>query len=764
MGMHTIAAMESALAEQFEAGKAAASAAVDADAPRLVTISRRAFLLCSGGVSIGIAFGVAPFAVRRAEAQMAAEFAPNAWVKIARNGIATIVSPASEMGQGTMTAMPLLLAEEMDLDWSRCRAVQASYRPKDYGNPRFGGGMTTGASRTTQGYYEIIRLAGLQARNVMIANAAEKWGVPAAECTTQPHRVVHTPTKRVMSYGDIAAFAKAPADLPKLDKAALKPMSQFRLIGKDVMRVDVPDKSTGRLNYGIDTRLPNMLYGAVLRAPVQGEKPETVDDTAARAIPGVRQIVRLPYGVGVLADDTWAAQRGKQALRVTWTNTSPARKYDSTKAMGEFLERARKLDDGGVAMASEGDAKGAIAKGASDAGAKQFTAEYTAEHCYHACLEPMNATAVVNGERVEVWAPSQSGFFVMGALTRVAGFKPENCTVHIQQIGGGFGRRVEADYALDAALLARAVDGRPVKVTWSREDDVANDKFRPLVVQHLSAAVDAAGAITGLRHRIVAESIYARAAPPLFQQAGGKDLPTCEGFETKYDIHNHLCEYLREQRSIDVGFWRAVGGGYTKFAMETFIDEIAAGVNKDPLQLRMELLAKQPRARAVLEEVARMAGYRPGNARRGDRALGVAYSDMWNVHMGCIVEVSVDRATGKVRVHEVWGALDCGHAVQPLNVARQVEGGVAWGVSSALMERLTIKDGVVQQGNFNDYPVLRADEMPKVNVKVMATDNYPGGVGEIGVTPVPPAIANALFVLTGKRMRALPFNAAELRA
>lgn len=764
MGQNVIAAVEQSIREELVQQSGAQPDVTDAPAadasPRFVKISRRAFLLSAGGVSVGIAFGVSPFGARRVEAQGAGAeaFEPNAWVRIARNGTATIVSPASEMGQGTLTSMPLLLAEEMDLDWSRCRPVQASYRPKDYGNPRFGGGMTTGASRTTQGYYEIIRLAGLQARQVMIINAANKWGVPASECSTQPHRVVHGPSRRSMSYGEIAAFATVPADLPKFDKGALKPMKEFRLIGKDVMRVDVPDKSTGRLKYGIDTVMPNMLHGAVLRPPVQGEKPETVDDSAARAVPGVRQIVRLPYGVGVLADNTWAAQQGKRALRVGWTNTSPARKYDSAKAMEEFLVRARNLDDGGVAMANEGDAKGAIS-----GAARTFTAEYASEHCYHACLEPMNATAVVTGEKIEIWAPSQSPFFIMGGLTRVAGFKPENITAHIQQIGGGYGRRVEADYILDAAFLARAADGRPVKVTWSREDDVANDKFRPLVAQHLSAGVDASGKIVGLRHRMVAESIYARAAPPLFQQAGGKDLPATEGFETKYDIHNHLAEYLREQRNVDVGFWRAVGGGYTKFAMEAFIDEIAAATNKDPLALRLELLAKQPRGRAVLEEAARMAGWTPGNARRGDRALGIAYSDMWNSHMGAVVEVSVDRRTGKVRVHEVWAACDCGHAVQPLNVARQIEGGVAWGVSSALLERLTIKDGVVQQSNFNDYLVLRGDEMPRVNVKVIPTDNYPGGVGEIGVTPIPPAIANAIAVLTGKRMRRLPFETAELR-
>ena len=376
-------------------------------------------------------------------------------------------------------------------------------------------------------------------------------------------------------------------------------------------------------------------------------------------------------------------------------------------------------------------------------------------------MEPMNATALVTGDKIEIWAPSQSPFFIVGGLTRVLGFRPENVTANITLLGGGFGRRVENDYILDAGILAKAMEGKPVKVIWSREDDVQNDKFRPLVAQHLSAGLDDKGNIVAFRHRIVAESIYARVAPPLFQQAGGKDQPVCEGAEINYDVHNHLVEYLREQRGIDVGFWRAVGPGYTKFAIESLIDEIASGAGRDPVEYRLAMLAKVPRARAVIEEAAKMADWK--KPRAAGRALGFAYSDAWNTHCAEIAEVSVDKKTGKFRVHEVWSAVDCGVAVQPANVAVQIEGSIMFGISH-LNERITIKEGVVQQSNFHDYPILRMNEAPKVTVKVMPTDNHPGGVGESGLGPIAAAVGNAIAKLTGKRVRTLPFDANLIKA
>ena len=724
-------------------------------------VSRRAFLLSGAGAAAGATFGVmfgaplAGIAVGEAFAQ-AASFSPNAWMHVATSGTVTIYSPASEMGQGTMTAMPLILAEDMDLDWARVKVEQAPTNPRAFGNPRFGGGMVTGASRTTQGYYEILRLAGLQARQIMILAAAEKLGVPAAELSTEPHTVVHKASGRKLGYGEIAAFAKVPATPPAVTKADLKPVSQFRLIGRDQPRVDVPAKTTGKAGYGIDVRLPGMLYATVLRAPVQGEKPEKIDDTAAKQIPGVMKIVPMPYGVGVIAQTYPAARKARAALKVEWSKAAKARSYSSGAVGAAYQARSRDLADGGVTFLSEGDAKGAMANAV-----KTVSAEFSSEHVAHVCMEPMNATALVTGDKIEIWAPSQSPFFIAGGLTRVLGFRPENITTNITMLGGGFGRRVEADYVIDAGILAKAMEGTPVKVVWTREDDVQNDKFRPLVAQHLSAGLDAKGNIVAFRHRIVAESIYARAAPPLFQQAGGKDQPVCEGAEVNYHVGNHLVEYLREQRGVDVGFWRAVGPGYTKFAIETLIDEIATGAGRDPVEYRIAMLEKSPRARAVIEEAAKMADWK--KPRAAGRALGFAYSDAWNTHCAQVAEVSVNKKTGKFRVHEVWSAVDCGIAVQPANVAAQIEGSIMFGISH-LNERITIKEGVVQQSNFHDYPILRMNEAPKVTVKVISTDNHPGGVGEAGLAPIGAAVGNAITKLTGKRIRTLPFDANLIKA
>ena len=720
---------------------------------------RRTFILTSGGFTLGLTVAGCASTGGNTRTVKAAtkQISPNAWITLGNNGQVTLMSPASEMGQGTMTAMPRLIAEEMDLDWARCEVQQAPFRPKDFGNPRFGGGMTTGASRTTQGYYEVMRLAGAQARQVILLAAAGQLKVPANELSTEPHTVIHKASGKRLDYGDIVDFASVPTELPKVDKSMLKPMSQFRLIGKDAPRVDGFDKVTGRNKYGIDLQLPGMLYGAVLRAPVQGERPDTVDDTAAKAVPGVKQIVRLPYGVGVIATNTWAAFKGRDALKATWTNQSKARAYNSDVIRKEFSARAENLADAGVSLHSHGNAEAAFANARTSG--KVVGGTFTNETLYHACLEPMNATAVIKADgNVEVWAPSQSATLVGITLGAAAGIKPEQLTVNIMQIGGGYGRRVEADYTIDAVLLARAVPGTPVKVTWTRADDIMRDKVRPAIGQQVQIALDAQGNTQAMRHRIVGEGIYARVAPPAFAAAGGKDQPTCEGFETLYSLPSHSAQYMREQRAVDAGFWRGVGGGYTKFAMESVVDEAATAASTNALDYLLKMHEKEPRGRAVLNSVADMAGWRNGVRRGSDRSLGIAYSDMWGSHIGMIIDVSV--AGNNIKVNEVWAAVDCGHAILPSNIARQIEGSIVFGLSAALIEKLNIKDGVFEADNFGNYPVLRMSEMPKVTVRVIPTDNYPGGIGEVGMPPVAPAIANAVATITGKRLRSLPLTLA----
>ncbi|HEX6320126.1 MAG TPA: molybdopterin cofactor-binding domain-containing protein [Burkholderiales bacterium] len=717
-------------------------------------ISRRAFLISSGTAAVAVAFG--NLGIKKAFAQ-AAPLSPNGWVRVGTDGIVTIYAPAAEMGQGVMTSMPLLIAEEMDLDWSRCRIEQAPYNPKVYGNPLFGGNMLAGASRTTRGYYQIMRLAGMQARQIMVDNAAKKLGVPASELTTEPHLVVHKASGRKLSYGEIAAFAEVPAQAPNFTPAQLKPMSQFRLIGKDIPRIEVPDKVSGRARYGIDVRQPGMLYGAILRAPVNGEAPINVEDGAARSVPGVVQIVRLPYGVGVIAESYPAALKAKQALKVAWSERSKARSYTPDKLLPEWRKRVNNLADKGVPYETHGDARGAMEKAA-----KRVVAEYTSLNVTHAAMEPMNCTARVDGDQIEFWAPTQSPFGVFLAAVKGLGFKPQNVKINVTLLGGGFGRRAENDYAVDAGFMARAVPGRAVKTIWQREDDIRYTKPRPMTVQRLEAGLDAQGNVVALHHRITGESIYKRFAPPAFQASGGKDLPLCEGaYELTYSIPNTALEQLFQETGVDVAVWRSVGGGYTKFAIETFIEEVAAAAGKDPIDLRMQLLARQPRGQAVIREAMALAGW--NRKRPAGRALGLAYSDIWETFTAMVVEVSVNRKTGKVNVHEVWSAVDTGVALQPKNVEAQIESSVVWGLS-ALREKLTFVNGQVQQSNFHDYPVLRMNEVPKITTKVMVTDNKPGGIGEVGLPPVAPAVANAVFKLTGKRLRDLPFKTETLKA
>jgi isoquinoline 1-oxidoreductase beta subunit len=717
------------------------------------SISRRAFLISSGTAAVGIAFG--SFS-KRIFAQAEA-FSPNGWVRVGTDNIVTVYAPACEMGQGVMTAMPLLIAEEMDLDWGRVRVEQAPYNPKVFGNPLFGGNMLAGASRTTRGYYEVMRLAGMQARQIMIQSAAQKWEVPATELGTEPHAVVHKASGRKLSYGEIAEFATVPASPPQFTREQLKRPSEFRLIGKDTPRIEVPDKVSGQARYGIDVRMLGMLYGAVLRAPVNGEAPLSVDDSEARKVEGVRQIVRMPYGVGVVADTYPAALKAKKALKVEWTQRSKARAYTSEKLIPEYLQRARNLADKGTVYEAHGDAREAMAKAA-----KRVTAEYTSLNVTHACMEPINCTARVDGDRIEFWAPTQSPFGVFLAAVKAHGFKPENVKINVTLLGGGFGRRAENDYAVDVGFLAKAVPGYPVKMIWTREDDIQFTKPRPLTVQRLEAGLDEQGNLVSFHHRIVGESIYRRFAPPAFQASGGKDLPLCEGaYEPTYHYPNFALEQLLEERGVDVAVWRSVGGGYTKFAIETFIEEVAAAAGKDPVDFRMRLLAKDPRGQAVMREAMAMADW--SRPRPAGRALGIAYSDIWETYCAMVAEVSVDRKTGRINVHEIWSAVDTGVALQPRNVERQIESAAVFGLSG-LKEKLLYKDGVPQQSNFHDYPVLRMNEVPKVTIKVIVTDNKPGGIGEVGLPPVAPAVANAVFKLTGKRLRELPFDQSLLKA
>jgi isoquinoline 1-oxidoreductase beta subunit len=714
-----------------------------------LALTRRGFVVGSGVSAIAVMFG-ARSGIGAAEAAVSQSI--GTWVSIGDDGIVTIVSPASEMGQGTKTAIPLMLAEDLDADWSKVRVVQAGASNKLYGNPKFNNQQQTVGSYSVTGYYLTMRLAGAQARQVLLANAAEAWKVPLAELTTEPGMVVHAKSNRKIGYGDIAKTARVPDPLPQVTKADLKPAAQFRLIGKDMPRVDVPSKVNGTAEYGIDVQLPGMLYGAIRYPDVQHEKALTVDDSEALKVPGVVKVVTLPVGVGVIAKTVEAAMRAKEALKVTWSKTAPGQTYTQDRVLADYRTIAADWSKTGIDMVKKGDADEAL-KGA----AKVLTAEYFAEHVSHVCMEPLNATAWIDGDKVQVWSGSQGPATMQILASIAAGTKPENVTVHTMLLGGGFGRRSDGDDVMHATWLAKAADGHPVKLIWNRSDDMMNDKFRPLTVQRLEIGLDAKGDIVGWRHRIVNETYLGRVLPPpVFKAIGMHDVVSGGGGEMSYAVANHRVEWVQAARGVDVGAWRGIAAGYTKFAIETLIDELAVNKTMDPLQYRLSLLKGDPRAQAVVEAVGAMSKWT--EPRANGRALGLAYSDALESHTAAVVEVSVDDKTGAIKVHHVWAAVDAGVAVQPKNIEAQMRGAMTFGLGAALREQIHIENGVVQERNFDSYRVMRMSDVPEMTVKVISNANEPTGIGEAGVPVIAPAIANAVAKLTGKRLRHMPMT------
>jgi isoquinoline 1-oxidoreductase subunit beta len=709
-------------------------------------LSRRSFLVTTGAFGVTVAFGTT-----QNTASAAAPFSPNAWVTIGEDNIVTIVAPMVEMGQGVRTSLPLILAEELDADWSKVRVAPTPDDDKLYGNPAFNHQLSTVGSYSVTGYYEPLRMAGAQARKILIANAATAWKVPASELTTEPGMVVHAKSNRKISYGDIAKTATVPNPVPEATKADLKPNAQFRLIGKDTGRIDVPSKVNGTAKYGIDTELPGMLYAAVLYPEVQYEKAEQVDDSAAKAIKGVIKIVTLPSGVGVIADTIEGAMKAKSLLKVTWSKTTPAQTYDDDRVLQDYRAIATDWNQAGVEMVASGDADAAI-KGA----AKVLAADYLSDHVSHVCMEPLNVTVKVENGEIDIWSGNQSPS-TMKILGMIVGkTTPDKVHVHTQLLGGGFGRRTDGDDMVHALILALNVPGKPVKMIWNREDDIRNDKLRPLTAQRIEIGLDADNNIVGWRHRIVNESYFARILPPDLFAKIKKDIVAGGGGEMSYAVDNHRVEWVRAPRGVDVGAWRGIAAGYTKFAIETLMDEIAALKKMDPLDYRLAMLKNDPRAANVLQRVADMANYK--TKRDGGRAVGIAYSDALHSHTAVAAEVSVDAASGQIKVHHLWAAVDPGTVVQPKHVVAQMTSAMTFGLGAALRERITIKNGVIQQTNFDSYQVMRMSDIPPMDVQVISTNDPPTGIGEAGVPAVAPAIANAVAQLTGKRLRQLPMT------
>jgi len=511
-------------------------------------LSRRSFLVSTGAFSVAVAFGTG-----LDTATAAAEFNPNAWVTIGEDNIVTIVAPMVEMGQGVRTSLPLLLAEDLDADWSRVRISATPDNDKVYGNPIFNNQLTTVGSFSVTGYYEKLRLAGAQTRKILIANAAAAWKVPAEELSTEPGMVVHAKSKRKISYGDIAKTATVPDPLPEVTKADLKPASQFRFIGRDTGRVDVPSKVNGTAQYGIDVQLPGMLYASVLFPQVQYEKAEQIDDAAAKAVKGVVKIVPLPSGVGVIAETIEAAMKAKGLLKVTWSKSTPAQGYDDDRVLQDYRTIAADWSQPGVEMVKTGDADEAL-KGA----ATVLAADYLSDHVAHMCMEPLNVTVKAENGVIDVWSGNQSPS-TMKILGMIVGqTTPDKVHVHTQLLGGGFGRRTDGDDMVMALILALNMPGKPVKMIWSREDDIRNDKLRPLTAQRIEIGLDADNNILGWRQRIVNESYFARILPPDLFAKIQKDVVSGGGGEMSYAVANHRVEWVRSARGIDVGAWRGI--------------------------------------------------------------------------------------------------------------------------------------------------------------------------------------------------------------
>jgi isoquinoline 1-oxidoreductase subunit beta len=717
------------------------------------SVSRRGFV--AGGAGLTFAFTFSGLLSGRPEAFASASGAADktigGWVTITPDDKIVIAAPIAEMGQGVMTAIPMIVAEELDADWAKVEPIVPPQVPKLYGNPQLGGAVYVVASRTVDGFWDKARIHGAQARCVLMQVAAEKWGVPVAEVTTEPSVVVHKASNRRMSYGEIAKFATVPAELPNIDKADLKKPSEYRIIGQDKPRFDIPSKVDGSAKYGADVSVPGMVYATLLRSPVEGGEPDAVDEAAALKIPGVTQTVKLRDAVAIVGTSAHAVFGGRDALKVTWKGGRTAG-FDSVKALDEYGARARKLDEKGLPYRSEGNAEGAI----GSAG-KVVSAEYRMDYVYHAQMEPVNAVVSVNeaGDGAEVWMGTQGQTIMAGALAGFLKTDAKNIKVHQQYLGGGFGRRAYADAVIYGAAISRAVK-KPVKMMFTREQDVQAAMMRPQMAQYLQAGLDANGKVVGWRHRIVAEATIGLTQPARLEAAKGLDPLTLEGAEHRYEIENLLVEYLRENRGTALAAWRAIGSGCNKFAIECFIDEVARQQNKDPIEYRLAMMQKHPRGRRVIEAVAKMANW--GSKPAEGRALGFAYADIWRTPTAGIAEISLSRDTGVIRVHRFWNVVNPGIVINPDVVVQQSESNVVWGVSSALKERISFADGAIEQSNFHDYEVLRMSETPEIITEVIATEDNPTGIGEIVFPLVAPAIANAFAALTGKHVRHTPFT------
>lgn len=713
------------------------------------TATRREFLKGAATSAAALTIGFRWSAGARALATPAKEaFAPNAFVRIGSDDRITVIAKHVELGQGAYTGIATVLAEELDADWTRVDVESAPADVKRYANLAFGTQGTGGSSAMANSWTQ-LREAGARARAMLVAAAAAQWHVPASQLTVR-QGIVHHPDGRTQAgFGSLVARAAA---LPVPEKVSLKDPKDFTLIGRaDTPRVDVPDKCNGTALFTLDVRLPGMLVALIRRPPRFGGTVRSFQADAALAVPGVEKVVQVPRGVAVIARNFWAARQGRDALTVEW-DEAHAEKRSSAQIMEEYRALAEKPGD---SAREQGDAAGAMSSAA-----QKLTASYEFPYLAHAPMEPLDAVVRLTATSCEIWAGDQFQTMDQGNAARAAGLEPQQVSIHTLYAGGSFGRRANpgSDYIVEAVSVAKAhgADGTPIKLQWTREDDLHGGLYRPMYFHRMEAALDSGRQLTGWRHVIVGQSIV-EGTPLAAMMVKGIDPTSVEGAANiAYDIPNIDVQLATTRTGVPVLWWRVVGSSHTVFAVETFIDEAAHAAGQDPYTFRRKLLGKSPRMLGVLDLAARKAGWDSGPLPPG-RGRGIAVCEAFKTFVAQVAEVTVDDH-GRICVDRVVCAVDCGIAINPDVVAAQMEGGIGFGLGAVLHGAVTLRDGYVEQDNFNNYRVLRMNEMPRVEVHIVPSGEAPTGVGEPGVAPLGPAVANAVFAATGRRLRVLPFN------
>ena len=716
------------------------------------TTSRRKFLqttaLVGGGLVIGFHLPAFAKKIRDIGIPVAENFAPNAFVRIGKDNIITVIVNHSEMGQGAYTSLPMIIADELDADWSKVKFEAAPVDPV-YNHPGFGM-QGTGGSTSTWVEWDRFRNAGATGRHLLVAAAAQTWNVDPSSCRTEKGFVIHNATGRKLSYGDLVDKA-ATITVPK--EVKLKDAKDFKLIGKPMKRLDTPGKVDGSGIFAMDVKIPGLLTAVIARPPVFGGKVKSFNADKAKAIPGVKDVIQIDRGVAVIANGFWPAKLGRDALEVVWDD-GPLSTLDSKTQTQQYADLAKQT---GAVAKKEGDVAAAKSKAV-----KNFDVVYDMPYLAHAPMEPLNCVADVKADSCEIWVGTQ--FQTVDAMTAagITGLKPNQIKLHTTLLGGGFGRRavLDAHFVSEAVQVSKAIKA-PVKVVWTREDDIRGGYYRPRAYHTISAGLDAAGNPLYWNQHIVCQSFVVGTPLAAMMVQNGVDGTAVEGAnELPYHVPNHQLEWNMAPNGVPTLWWRSVGSSHTAFVVEGFIDELAKAAGKDPFEYRRMLMDKHPRQKKVLEYVAQKAGWK--NPLPAGRGKGIAIHESFGSVVAMVAEVSITK-TNNLKVHRVVCAIDCGQVVNPDTIKAQMEGCVVFGLTAALYGEISFENGKVKQRNFHDYRMVRMNEMPVVEVHIMDSKEKMGGVGEPGVPPVAPAVMNALFTLTGKRVRKLPLQPDDLK-